>query len=280
MEIEVKCPKCRFRFDTEVHRGTTEITTACPRCGFPFSHVLDDEVIEEVLAQPEEVKESVSNVVSTGNQGYTKENVKVMQKCDESNAIVSQKQSVYTPKAPQLRPNSIERLPNNYATRPLNEKDGKGKVIGVVAFVLVLMLGVLYLFKGFIFGENTNQFTEASKYVNDLQYDSLKVVNDKAFSLVADTVGFEGIKPQKSPSWIQGTWRATTDYGLIVLKIKDNTIIESIEDLSSEGTFFYNDGVLYCTFPEKTKMRYYLDADNLVIKLDGFNTFTKQNRCK
>ena len=36
MEIEVKCPKCRFRFDTEVHRGATEITTACPRCGFPL----------------------------------------------------------------------------------------------------------------------------------------------------------------------------------------------------------------------------------------------------
>ena len=276
MEIEVKCPKCRFRFDTEVHRGTTEITAACPRCGFPFSHVLDEDMIQETLVQPEELKESVSNVVSTGNQGYTKEEVKAVQNHNESNAIASQKQSVYTPKAPQLRPNRIERLPKNYATRPLNDNEGKGKVIGVVAFVIVLVLGCLYLFKGFLFGENTNQFTEASKYVNDLQYDSLKGVNDKAYSLVADTVGFEGIKPQKSPSWIQGTWQVTTDYGLIVLKIKDNTIIESIEDLSSEGTFFYNDGVLYCTFPEKTKMRYYLDVDNLVIKLDGFNTFTKQ----
>ena len=55
MEIEVKCPKCRFRFDTEVHRGATEVTTACPRCGFPFSHILDEEVIQEVHPQPEEV---------------------------------------------------------------------------------------------------------------------------------------------------------------------------------------------------------------------------------
>jgi hypothetical protein len=158
----------------------------------------------------------------------------------------------------------------------LNDNEGKGKVIGVVAFVIVLVLGCLYLFKGFLFGENSNQFTEASKYVNDLQYDSLKVVKDNAFSSAADTVGFNGIKPQKSPAWIQGIWRATTDYGVITLKIKGNTIIESIEDLSSEGTFFYNDGVLYCTFPEKTKMRYYLDTDNLVIQLDKLNAFTKK----
>ena len=276
MEIEVKCPKCRFRFDTEVHRGATEITTACPRCGSPFSHVLDEEVIQEALAQTEEVKEPVLNDVSTENQEHTTEEVKAVQNHNESNAIAPQKQSVYTPKAPQLRPNRIERLPKNYATRPLNDNEGKGKVIGVVAFVIVLVLGCLYLFKGFLFGENSNQFTEASKYVNDLQYDSLKVVKDNAFSSAADTVGFNGIKPQKSPAWIQGIWRATTDYGVITLKIKGNTIIESIEDLSSEGTFFYNDGVLYCTFPEKTKMRYYLDTDNLVIQLDKLNAFTKK----
>ena len=168
MEIEVKCPKCRFRFDTEVHRGTTEITTACPRCGFPFSYVLDEDVIQEALAQPEEVKESVLNDVSTENQEHTTEEVKVVQNHDESNDIAPQKRSVYTPKAPQLRPNRIERLPKNYATRPLNDNEGKGKVIGVVAFVIVLVLGCLYLFKGFLFGENSNQFTEASKYVNDL----------------------------------------------------------------------------------------------------------------
>lgn len=276
MEIEVKCPKCRFRFETELHRGATEITTVCPRCGFPFSPVLDKDVIQEALTQPEDVQETVSNIVSVENQEHTNEDVKAVQKHDESNAIALQKQSVYTAKAPQLRPNRIELLPKNYATRPLNEKDGKGKVIGVVAFVLVLMLGILYLFKGFIFGENTSLFTEEPKYINDLQYDSLQVMSDKVYSSVADTVGFEGITPQKAPSWIQGTWRATTDYGVIVLKIKENTIIESIEDLSSEGTFFYNDDVLYCTFPEKTKMRYYLDVDNLVIKLDGFNTFTKK----
>ena len=94
MEIEVKCPKCRFRFDTEVHRGTTEITTACPRCGFPFSYVLDEDVIQEALAQPEEVKESVLNDVSIENQEHTKEEVKAVQKHDESNAIADRKSVV------------------------------------------------------------------------------------------------------------------------------------------------------------------------------------------
>ena len=43
-------------------------------------------------------------------------------------------------------------------------------------------------------------------------------MKDNAFSSAADTVGFNGIKPQKSPAWIQGIWRATTDYGVITLK--------------------------------------------------------------
>ena len=53
-----------------------KITTACPRCGFPFSHVLDEDVIQEALAQPEEVKEPVLNDVSIENQEHTKEEVK------------------------------------------------------------------------------------------------------------------------------------------------------------------------------------------------------------
>ena len=35
--MEVKCPKCRFRYDTPVSSGVNEVACVCPRCGTPFT---------------------------------------------------------------------------------------------------------------------------------------------------------------------------------------------------------------------------------------------------
>lgn len=36
--MEVKCPKCRLRFDVAVPHGFTEVQCNCPRCGTPFTY--------------------------------------------------------------------------------------------------------------------------------------------------------------------------------------------------------------------------------------------------
>lgn len=35
--MEVKCPKCRYRYDTPVASGENEVACVCPRCGVPFT---------------------------------------------------------------------------------------------------------------------------------------------------------------------------------------------------------------------------------------------------
>ena len=43
--MEIKCPKCRFRFEVDCPQGVRTLSCVCPRCGTPFAHELptDDE---------------------------------------------------------------------------------------------------------------------------------------------------------------------------------------------------------------------------------------------
>lgn len=40
--MEVKCPRCRFRFDMPLTPGVNQLQCFCPRCGMPFSYDLTD----------------------------------------------------------------------------------------------------------------------------------------------------------------------------------------------------------------------------------------------
>lgn len=40
--MEIKCPKCRYKFNEEVADGITEISCVCPRCGMPFHFKRED----------------------------------------------------------------------------------------------------------------------------------------------------------------------------------------------------------------------------------------------
>ena len=68
--MEVKCPKCRFKYDTAVAPGITELACVCPRCGTPFSYVVTEEMKhpqpENPAATEQEPKE-VEVVTTTEN---------------------------------------------------------------------------------------------------------------------------------------------------------------------------------------------------------------------
>ena len=40
--MEIKCPKCRFRYEEQETPGITEMACVCPRCGTPFIHKIED----------------------------------------------------------------------------------------------------------------------------------------------------------------------------------------------------------------------------------------------
>ena len=44
----VKCPKCRFKYETPVAPGVKELSCVCSRCGFPFTYAVPEDVQNEV----------------------------------------------------------------------------------------------------------------------------------------------------------------------------------------------------------------------------------------
>ena len=41
--LEVKCKRCRFRYEVEIGLGQKELDCVCPRCGTPFKYVVPDD---------------------------------------------------------------------------------------------------------------------------------------------------------------------------------------------------------------------------------------------
>ena len=52
-QIELKCPKCRFKFVEHFHSGLTELSCVCPRCGTPFAYTLTEQDLDTSLSQSE-----------------------------------------------------------------------------------------------------------------------------------------------------------------------------------------------------------------------------------
>lgn len=45
--MEIKCPKCRFRYDEQIAPGIKEASCVCPRCGTPFMFKIEESGDEE-----------------------------------------------------------------------------------------------------------------------------------------------------------------------------------------------------------------------------------------
>ena len=49
--MQVKCPKCRLRYETNIPFGMTEVSCVCPRCGTPFTHLVDSQQEEDSVSE-------------------------------------------------------------------------------------------------------------------------------------------------------------------------------------------------------------------------------------
>ena len=58
--MQVKCPKCRLRYETNIPFGMTEVSCVCPRCGTPFTHLVDSQQEEDSVGEFDR-KEGVYN---------------------------------------------------------------------------------------------------------------------------------------------------------------------------------------------------------------------------
>ncbi len=279
-EIELKCPKCRFKFVEHFHSGLTELSCVCPRCGTPFAYTLTEQDLEPSLKQPE-VTKGVLNVLNEHKDTACGDNISLnnsKQKDSSSNEIKSAHlHSNNSIEQPQNKRNRHHSSPYQTTFKHKPQRKSHNSCLGIIislAFIAIIFVWVLSKIV-----EKLERKGEP-EIVTQIYY-TAKGNNavEKNETPIEDTVAvdsFKEIHPEVIPEWLNGTWVTETDYGEVFLQIKGNNITERTQKGASHGTFFYNDGTLYCSFPENTSMTYKVDIHKKIIQQGGAYWFTKR----
>lgn len=262
--MQVKCPKCRFRYDITAPSGMTEIACVCPRCGQPFTYFMEDAADQQTEPstsnQDAVVEESASDVpaaqtdtpTDTSAVGATRTTAKRPAGSSENLSW----QRMNTPRDNAVRKNHSPMTGNG------NEQNQKrGGFFRSCFFLFFVILLVLVLTVRSCWKSARTDRLDSSSLADDNTEYRFDQEHD-APSSHAEVDPFEEIHPGKAPSWIQGTWTYGTDYGVIKLTINDKKITESIGDETVSGTFYYENRRLVCDFGDPNNITIYrLDTE-------------------
>lgn len=262
--MQVKCPKCRFRYDITAPNGMTEIACVCPRCGQPFTYLMEDAADQQTELstsnQDAVVEESTSDVhaaqtdtpTDTSAVGATRTTTK--RPAGSSEKLSWQRMNT-------SRDNAVRKNhpPTTGTGNEQNQKRGgffRSCFFLFFVILLVLVLTVRSCWKS----ARTDRLDSSSLADDNTEYRLDQEHN--VSSSHAEVDPFEEIHPGKAPSWIQGTWTYGTDYGVIKLTINDKKITESIGDETVSGTFYYENRRLVCDFGDPNNITIYrLDTE-------------------
>ena len=262
--MQVKCPKCRFRYDITAPSGMTEIACVCPRCGQPFTYLMEDAADEqaEPLTSDQDAAEegAVSDVSAAQTDTPTDTSVvgatRTTTKRPASSSENLSWQRMNTPRDNAVRNNHS---PMTGVANEQNQKRGgffRSCFFLFFFILLVLVLTVRSCWKS----ARTDRLDSSSLTDENTEY-RLDQEHDVPSSH-AEVDPFEEVHPGKAPSWIQGTWTYGTDYGVIKLTINDKKITESIGDETVSGTFYYENRRLVCDFGDPNNITIYrLDTE-------------------
>ena len=262
--MQVKCPKCRFRYDITAPSGMSEIACVCPRCGQPFTYFMEDAADQQTEPstsnQDAVVEESTSDVPAaqtdtptcTSAVGATRTTTKRPAGSSENLSW----QRMNTPRDNAVRKNHSPMTGNG------NEQNQKrGGFFRSCFFLFFVILLVLVLTVRSCWKSARTDRLDSSSLADDNTEYRLDSEHDVPSSH-AEVDPFEEIHPGKAPSWIQGTWTYGTDYGVIKLTINDKKITESIGDETVSGTFYYENRRLVCDFGDPNNITIYrLDTE-------------------
>lgn len=240
---EIKCPKCRFRYDTDLSTGLSEISCVCPRCGTPFNYTIVDNRSTDIHQ-----KELLSKQITedTLNDDIQIHETNAMSSQEENQADVSERKN-YTshtgfqsPYMPIKNTDIMRNRQNRNYTRYFI-------ILLIVAFVVSVFMIRSCNRKKYYSGQMLSDDIEIVKGQEDDNFTYTPTTNDADASSV------------RSPRWLQGNWLVYTDYGIISLRIHNNKIAETSGGRTSCGTFAYEKGRLICNFGDGQTMYYKLN---------------------
>lgn len=224
--LEVKCPKCRLRYDADVPDKASTVTCVCPRCGTPFLFRIDRTPAgDDLPASADETEdESEEDGVALQSDGDPTEDVLRREGWGDE----------------FLRRQRHER--RRIASRRRRRRRRLLLVlsVAVTAFVLFFVANI-------IGGGNDYDDSDRGKRTESL--------SDTA------AIGRAESPLEPVPEWVKGSWKRQTRFYDIFLDVTESTITERIGDRSISGTYECRGGAIIASFGDTVRFSYKIDRD-------------------
>lgn len=251
--MEIKCPKCRFRFEVDCPQGVRSLSCVCPRCGTPFAHELptDDDVA--VAASSEKGDKGVPSVqqpVRTGSDKPARE------------GQVLSDSARYPWEQPWLRggskssDDSSDTSLNNRIPFESRRRNTPHRFLASCslrgAFLAVVFCFMFYLV--FLRGCSSDE-----PPVEEALREPASVVEEPEDTFAAPLKKYDVSHAKPTPDWVFGTWQRKTSYGMIEIRLAGKWIRETLDGKTEHGTFFYSPGQINCIFNGRDTFIYRVD---------------------
>jgi hypothetical protein len=273
--MNVKCPKCRFRFDMPASPGMTELQCNCPRCGTPFTYTVDDDRPLDVSANNEAGGERLSESKSLADHPLSRHNQpNHIELHDKSNAGSMPPPSPFgaeksdTPLGYQDDTKAYSSQGVSHSVSGKRNDNGCLRIILIVAAIMILFVVLFFRQCG-----GSRSYTAEDVMVNSTGNNG----GETGTVVTSDPSFDESAACEKAPGWIQGNWHVDTDYGGISLKIHGEQIAETSGGETSYGSFKYQNYHLFCDFGDNNIFIYRLVEDTKQIDAGNGILMTKLN---
>ncbi len=270
----VKCPKCRYCFDSPFTPGMTVLQCFCPRCGQPFSYDLNLitglQEGQSLLGMPT-MQEGVSpdsSAQDNDDQSTCKRDEEKQQDNSESLKGVDVTADGAGKSYKTTHRSEIYKrgdwMPTDGVVPRGTDKQGCIQQILVVIFCCIA-----FFFVWSHCSKPQNHYTvqDIGSSKEPLQQGTAQHFSESEEEEDKTDTVFNDINSsnEEAPNWIEGTWHADTEYGGIDVSISGQSISETTDGETSKGTFRYHDDALYCDFGDNTLLEYKLDSDRHLI---------------
>lgn len=249
--MEIKCPKCRYKFVDDVPSGLNEYSCVCPRCGTPFTVSLDNVEVESFPrndTEPVKVQEEVTPAIVNRKPDY--------------------RTSVEQPN-PRRKLNIAEgrmEFTSRHRTGSKNDRNLRRLVIAFIVSIVPSAILALFVLSRCIGTQDVSTFTEVTTD-KILETDTSSVYTNSPVNAYSQPV----------PQWVKGEWTGEAQFFSIILVIDDTKITEICGARKARGTYQYDNGRLYCKFPENTAYTYLVNEDTHTITAGEGLILHKQN---
>lgn len=233
--MEIKCPKCRFRFEEDIPEFINETSCVCPRCGTPFVYTRTMVVGEEIDTQINKEK-AIYNEEATNDSNINNSLKEITENPQGHSSAKSQASYVKT---------TIDFI--NYTEE---KKHKKGSLPLILSFIIIISIIIVAI---------AIRCSSNRALYSDEDY-TMFVPSDVDYSA---SDGSEDLNHE--PEWIQGQWEFHSEFFDIIITIDGNKIIERENDHISEGTFTYDKEKLICDFGNNSIFIYRLDFTDMTI---------------